>query len=131
MNRSRLSDGKNTGRRPRSAEDELFSKLIVGCPHPAARLLSARRSETRDDPLEPGALRSVAALVRDAFTVQTARNFFRRARTVVDDSARSTKPETDVFPVKAIDLIFFARSDGRLIETMRTGEFRVFVFVRF
>ena len=48
------------------------------------------------------------------------------------ESARSTKPETDVLPVNAIDLIFFARSDGKLIETMRTGELRDgFVRVRF
>jgi hypothetical protein len=48
------------------------------------------------------------------------------------ESARSTKPETDVLPLNAIDLIFFARSDGKLIETMRTGELRDgFVRVRF
>ena len=47
------------------------------------------------------------------------------------ERARSTKPDTDVLPVKAINLIFFARSAGKLIETIRTGEFRVFVFVRF
>src|SRR5579875_2859943 len=95
MNRSRLSDGPCM----RTSYDERRKKH--GPPAEISRGRTFFQTHRRmsssggppplrppqrdpDDPLEPGALRSVAALVRDAFTVQTARHFFRRALTDVD-----------------------------------------------